>query len=64
MKAKMFVHSTAAEAEKAVNDWLVKNRVDVQYIGQSQSEQGGRFVFIVSVFYLKSEKELISMHSA
>jgi hypothetical protein len=53
MEAKMFVHHTAGEAEKAVNDWLGKNNVNVQYIGQSQSEQGGRFVFIVSVFYLK-----------
>ncbi len=57
MEAKMFVHHTAAEAEKAVNDWLGNNNVNVQYIGQSQSEQGGRFVFIVSVFYLKNERK-------
>jgi hypothetical protein len=57
MEAKMFVHHTAVDAEKAVNDWLKKNNVNVQYIGQSLSEQGGRFVFIVSVFYLKKERE-------
>ena len=55
----MFVHQTAAEAEKAVNDWLGQNKVDVQYIGQSQSEQGGRFVFIVSVFYFNNEKLMV-----
>jgi len=56
----MFVHHTAGEAEKAVNDWLGKNNVNVQYIGQSQSEQAGRFVFIVSVFYLKNEKAVMA----
>ena len=57
----MFVHHTAAEAENAVNEWLGKNNVNVQYIGQSQSEQAGRFVFIVSVFYLKNESKLLMM---
>jgi hypothetical protein len=60
MEAKMFVHHTASEAEKAVNEWLGKNNVNVQYIGQSQSEKGGRFVFIVSVFYLKNENRGIT----
>ncbi len=60
MEAKMFVHHTAAEAEKVVNEWLGKNNVNVQYIGQSQSEQGGRFVFIVSVFYLKNENQAMA----
>ena len=55
MQTKMFVHSSAAAAEKALNDWLEVNNVQVQYIGQSQSEQGGRFVFIVSVFYIRNE---------
>ena len=51
MQTKIFVHSSAEAAEKALNDWLEVNNVQVQYIGQSQSEQGGRFVFIISVFY-------------
>jgi hypothetical protein len=55
MKTKIFVHSSADAAEKALNDWLEANNVQVQYIGQSQSEQGGRFVFIISVFYIRHE---------
>ena len=55
MEAKIFVHNSAEAAEKSLNDWLENNNVNVQYIGQSQSEQGGRFVFIISVFYLKTE---------
>ena len=55
MQTKIFVHSSAEAAEKALNDWLEVNNVQVQYIGQSQSEQGGRFVFIISVFYVGNE---------
>ena len=55
MQTKIFVHSSAEAAEKALNDWLEVNNVQVQYIGQSQSEQGGRFVFIISVFYAGHE---------
>ncbi len=55
MQTKIFVHSSADAAEKALNDWLEANNVQVQYIGQSQSEQGGRFVFIISVFYIRHE---------
>jgi len=55
MQTKIFVHSSADAAEKALNDWLEANNVQVQYIGQSQSEQGGRFVVIISVFYIRHE---------
>ena len=55
METKIFVHHSAEAAERALNEWLEKNNVNVQYIGQSQSEQAGRFVFIVSVFYLRSK---------
>ena len=55
MEAKIFVHNSAEAAEKALNDWLENNHVNIQYIGQSQSEQAGRFVFIISLFYTKSE---------
>lgn len=51
MEVKLFVHSSAAEAEKTVNEWLQRNNVKIEYIGQSQSEQSGRFVFIFSLFY-------------
>ena len=56
METKIFVHHSAEAAEKELNKWLQSNDVNIQYIGQSQSEQAGRFVFIVSVFYLKNER--------
>ena len=59
MEAKMFVHPSVQEGEKAVNEWLQNNEVSVQYIGQSQSEQGGRFVFIISVFYHTNKEEVV-----
>ena len=55
MQTKIFVHSSAEAAEKALNDWLETNNFQVQYIGQSQSEKGGKFVFIISVFYIRNE---------
>jgi len=55
MQTKIFVHSSVEAAEKALNNWLEVNDVQVQYIGQSPSEQGGRFVFIISVFYIRNE---------
>ena len=55
MQTKIFVHNSAEAAEKALNDWLETNNVQVKYIGQSQSEKGGRFVFIISVFYVRNE---------
>ncbi len=56
MELKLFVHRSAAEAENTVNEWLQENDVSIEYIGQSQSEQGGKFVFIISVFYNKMHK--------
>jgi hypothetical protein len=62
MEVKLFVHRSATEAEKAVNEWLGQNNVTIKYIGQSQSEQGGKFVFIISVFYAKkTEPELAAV---
>ena len=61
MKAKMFVHPSVQEGEKAVNEWLQNNEVNVQYIGQSQSEQGGRFVFIISVFIIQIKRRLFPL---
>ena len=51
MEVKLFVHQSAKEAEETVNKWLKQNQVKIEYIGQSQSELSGRFVFIFSVFY-------------
>ena len=56
MQTKIFVHHSAPAAEKELNNWLKENKVSVQYIGQSQSEQGGKFVFIISVFYVETEE--------
>ena len=56
MQTKIFVHHSAQAAEQELNNWLKENKVNVQYIGQSQSEQGGRFVFIISVFYKQMEE--------
>jgi hypothetical protein len=56
MQTKIFVHHSAQAAEKELNNWLKENKVNVQYIGQSQSEQGGKFVFIISVFYKGMEE--------
>jgi len=53
MEVKMFMNHSVTEAEKLLNEWLSQNKVDVQYVGQSQCEQNGRFVFIVSLFYLR-----------
>jgi hypothetical protein len=51
MQVKLFVHHSADEAETSLNKWLVEHDVDIEYIGQSQSEKGGKFVFIISLFY-------------
>lgn len=55
MQTKIFVHHSAQAAEKELNNWLKEHKVNIQYIGQSQSEQGGKFVFIISVFYTETE---------
>jgi hypothetical protein len=63
MQTKIFVHHSAQAAEEELNSWLKENKVNVQYIGQSQSEQGGKFVFIISVFYKKLEEVLAMAYS-
>ena len=49
--AKMFMHSDPETAIKQVNEWLSCTDVNIQHICQSQSEKGGRFIFVISVFY-------------
>jgi len=61
MEVKIFVHPSVEAAEKAINDWLNANPVQVEYIGQSQCEHGGRFVFTLSLFYKKREASFLSV---
>jgi hypothetical protein len=50
-EVKLFIHTDPKEAEKAINQFLKQNKVTVNHIGQSQSEKGGNFVFVVAVFF-------------
>lgn len=50
-KLKMFVHNNPKEAEKEISNWLYTNAVHIHHITQSQSEKGGNFVFVVSIYY-------------
>jgi hypothetical protein len=52
-EVKMFHSNNPSEVETEVNHWLQQNEVNVQHIGQSQSEKNGKFVFVLSVFYQK-----------
>ena len=53
LTAKIFIHNNANEAVIELNEWLKSNKVDVQHICQSQSEKGGKFIFIMTLFYRK-----------
>ena len=57
MEVKVFVHKSVTEAEQKVNEWLKENNVSIKHVGQSQSEQGGKFVFTISVFYNHTQTE-------
>lgn len=50
-QVKMFIHKDPEDAEKAISRWLNENDVSIVHIGQSQSEKGGNFVFILTLFY-------------
>jgi hypothetical protein len=50
----MFVHSNPKDAEKAIAQWLKENDVIIHHIAQSQSEKGGSFVFVLTLFYLQN----------
>jgi len=52
---KMFVHNNPKDAEKAIADWLQENDVRIHHIAQSQSEKGGNFVFVITLFYLMND---------
>ena len=48
---KMFVHREPEAAEKVLNDWLERTPVKLYHVVQSQSENQGKFMLIVSLFY-------------
>jgi len=54
-EAKMFVHNNPRDAERAVNQWLNENDVTIDHIAQSQSEKGGHFVFVITLFYIVND---------
>lgn len=55
IEAKMFLFNNPKDAEKAVNEWLKENDVTIHHIAQSQSEKGGQFVFVISLFYIPND---------
>jgi hypothetical protein len=54
IQVKMFVNNNPKDAEKAIDQWLKENDVNIHHIAQSQSEKGGSFVFVVTLFYLQN----------
>jgi hypothetical protein len=54
VQVKMFVHNNPKDAEKAIAQWLKENDVTIHHIAQSQSEKGGSFVFVITLFYLRA----------
>ena len=54
-EAKMFVHNNPKDAERAVNQWLNENDVTIHHIAQSQSEKGGHFIFVITLFYMTND---------
>lgn len=54
VQVKMFVHDNPKDAEKAITQWLKENDAIIHHIAQSQSEKGGSFVFVLTLFYLQN----------
>ena len=54
VQVKMFIQNNPKDAEKAICQWLNENDVIIHHIAQSQSEKGGSFVFVVTLFYLQN----------
>ncbi len=54
MQVKMFIHNNPKDAEKVIAQWLKENDVVIHHIAQSQSEKGGSFVFVLTLFYLQN----------
>jgi hypothetical protein len=54
VQVKMFVHNNPKDAEREIAQWLKENDVIIHHIAQSQSEKGGSFVFVITLFYLQN----------
>lgn len=61
MEVKMFVCNHPMAAEKEVSEWLAQNPVTITHITQSQSEKGGAFVFVLSLFYTRKAAAVQAM---
>jgi len=55
VQVKMFVHNNPKDAEKAIEHWLKENDVTIHHIAQSQSEKGGSFIFVLTLFYMQND---------
>jgi hypothetical protein len=55
IQVKMFVHNNPKDGEQAIEQWLKENDVTIHHIAQSQSEKGGSFVFVLTLFYLQND---------
>jgi hypothetical protein len=51
LRMKTFTDHDPAVVENRINEWLSSHDVQIRYVGQSQSEKSGRFVFTISLFY-------------
>jgi hypothetical protein len=54
VQVKMFIHNQPKDAEKSIGHWLNENDVTIHHIAQSQSEKGGSFIFVLTVFYTEN----------
>jgi hypothetical protein len=54
LQVKMFVRNNPKDTERDIAQWLKENDVIIHHIAQSQSEKGGSFVFVLTVFYMLS----------
>jgi hypothetical protein len=54
VQVKMFVHNNPKDAEKEIAHWIKENDVIIHHIAQSQSEKGGSFIFVITLFYFQN----------
>ena len=51
LHVKVFSDKLPELVESRIKEWLHLHRVKIHHIGQSQSEKGGNFLFVISLFY-------------
>lgn len=54
LQVKMFVHNNPKDAEREIARWIKENNVIIHHIAQSQSEKGGSFIFVITLFYFQN----------